>query len=121
MRTQHQARYRRAHCGSAGGFVRAAAHWVASHAPDGLLICYGHVGSPHFNISRIGADARFWRVAVIKRAIHDLVAQYGGSIGAEHGIGRLKVDEWRWRSVRLSVMRAIGSRWLQASRTRQLL
>jgi len=96
-------------------FVRAASQWVASHVPDGLLICYGHVGdgSLHFNISRIGADdaAFLAREPAIKRAIHDLVAQYGGSISAEHGIGRLKVDELaRYADpVRLSLMRAIKS------------
>ncbi len=33
--------------------------------------------------------------APLKRAIHDLVAQFGGSFSAEHGIGKLKVDELR--------------------------
>ena len=43
------------------------------------------------------------------RALHDLVAELGGSFSAEHGIGRLKVDELaRYEDpVALSVMRAI--------------
>ncbi|HWN06411.1 MAG TPA: FAD-linked oxidase C-terminal domain-containing protein, partial [Steroidobacteraceae bacterium] len=33
------------------------------------------------------------RTAEIRRAVHDLVAQHGGSISAEHGIGQSKVAE----------------------------
>jgi FAD/FMN-containing dehydrogenase len=46
---------------------------------------------------------------VIKRAIHDLVHEMGGSISAEHGIGRLKVaDLERYGDpAKLSAMRAI--------------
>ncbi|MGH8135720.1 MAG: FAD-linked oxidase C-terminal domain-containing protein, partial [Steroidobacteraceae bacterium] len=29
----------------------------------------------------------------VRRAVHDLVAAYGGSISAEHGIGQLKIGE----------------------------
>jgi FAD/FMN-containing dehydrogenase len=29
----------------------------------------------------------------MRRAIHDLVREFGGSFSAEHGIGRLKVAE----------------------------
>ena len=45
----------------------------------------------------------------VRRAIHDLVQQFGGSFSAEHGIGRLKVGELeRYTSpVELSVMRTI--------------
>ena len=31
--------------------------------------------------------------AVISRFVHDLVAQFHGSISAEHGIGQMKRDE----------------------------
>ena len=41
--------------------------------------------------------------------MHDLVARYGGSISAEHGIGRLKREELvRYKQpVAIEVMRAI--------------
>ncbi len=55
-------------------------------------------GNLHFNINQCeGADrTEFARgEAPLKRAIHDLVAQFGGSFSAEHGIGKLKVDELR--------------------------
>jgi len=46
---------------------------------------------------------------VIRRAIHDLVAHYGGSFSAEHGIGQLKREELQRYapSAALAAMRAI--------------
>jgi FAD/FMN-containing dehydrogenase len=45
----------------------------------------------------------------VKRAIHDLVREFGGSFSAEHGIGRLKIGELeRYGSpVELELMRAV--------------
>jgi FAD/FMN-containing dehydrogenase len=95
-------------------FVTRATAWVASHVPDGQLVAYGHVGDGnlHFNISQLaGADgvSLLAREAEIRRAIHDLVREFGGSFSAEHGIGRLKVGELeRYTSpVELALMRAI--------------
>ena len=60
--------------------------------------CFGHVGDGnlHWNVfpqpGRTRADHEHQRAA-IKRAVHDLVHDLGGSIAAEHGIGRLKVAD----------------------------
>jgi FAD/FMN-containing dehydrogenase len=60
--------------------------------------CFGHVGDGnlHFNVfppeGQTRADHEAARPA-IKRALHDLVHAMGGSVSAEHGIGRLKVDD----------------------------
>jgi FAD/FMN-containing dehydrogenase len=45
----------------------------------------------------------------ISGAIYDLVTAYGGSISAEHGIGRIKVDELaHYRTkIELDVMRSL--------------
>lgn len=95
-------------------FVRQASQLVTQLAPAELLVCYGHVGdgSLHFNISHAvgaGDDAFAAREPALKRAIHDLAAQFGGSFSAEHGIGRFKVDELaRYKSLQeLTLMRAI--------------
>jgi FAD/FMN-containing dehydrogenase len=79
-------------------FVERASAWVGTHAPQGQLVAYGHVGDGnlHFNINqRPGADAREFLALgpTIQRAIHDLVRDFDGSFSAEHGIGRLKVNE----------------------------
>jgi FAD/FMN-containing dehydrogenase len=95
-------------------FISEASLWVQQQVPDGVLICYGHAGDGnlHFNINRIDgtADAVFMaREPGIRRAIHDLVNRYHGSISAEHGIGQLKREELaRYASpVALASMRAI--------------
>ena len=49
------------------------------------------------------------REATVKRALHDLVRDFGGSFSAEHGIGQLKIEELARYAppVELDVMRAI--------------
>ncbi|MEE4211994.1 MAG: FAD-linked oxidase C-terminal domain-containing protein, partial [Parvularcula sp.] len=45
----------------------------------------------------------------IKEAVHDLVHAFGGSVSAEHGVGRLKVADLEKYGdpVKLAAMRAI--------------
>jgi len=95
-------------------FVARGAAWVRAHVPDGRLVAYGHVGDGnlHFNLNQApGADPAVFlaRAPAVQRAIHDLVAEYAGSFSAEHGIGRLKVEELeRYTApVELELMRAI--------------
>jgi len=95
-------------------FVRRASAWVLQNVPDGQLVVYGHVGDGnlHFNLNQApGADRDTFlaREPLIKRAIHDLVHDCGGSFSAEHGIGRLKVEELERYATpaELSLMRAI--------------
>jgi FAD/FMN-containing dehydrogenase len=95
-------------------FVDQAGRWIQANVPDGRLVSYGHVGDGnlHFNINQAPGsdrDAFMAREPIIKRTIHDLVRDYGGSFSAEHGIGRLKVGELeRYASpVELDLMRAI--------------
>nr|WP_321508325.1 FAD-binding oxidoreductase [uncultured Celeribacter sp.] len=76
--------------------------------------CFGHLGDGnlHFNAfpakghDRAEYDALRGRV---KRVVHDLVAEYDGSFSAEHGVGRLKVDDLERYGdpARLAAMRAI--------------
>ena len=95
-------------------FVAEASQWVQENVPEALLVCYGHAGDGnlHFNINCIdpGVSATFLaREPTIRRAIHDLVMRYHGSISAEHGIGRLKREELAHyaQPAQLQAMRAI--------------
>jgi D-lactate dehydrogenase (cytochrome) len=79
--------------------------------PEGEIVGYGHLGDGnlHFNVSqRPGADttAFLQRGNRLEHAIFDLVDSLGGSISAEHGIGRLKAAEFAERAdpVELAVM-----------------
>jgi FAD/FMN-containing dehydrogenase len=95
-------------------FVDKAGNWIRNNVPDGRLVAYGHVGDGnlHFNLNQSpgsSKDTFLAREASIKRAIHDMVREFGGSFSAEHGIGRLKVGELeRYASpVELDLMRAV--------------
>ncbi len=83
-------------------------------APEGEVVSYGHAGDGnlHFNLSqKPGADAASFlaRAHALEHAIFDLVESLGGSISAEHGIGRLKAAEFARRAdpVELEVMRKL--------------
>jgi FAD/FMN-containing dehydrogenase len=69
-----------------------------TEAYPGMRPCaFGHVGDGNLHYNPAGPEAwngNFYdeRVAV-NRIVHDLVIELGGSISAEHGIGRLRLDE----------------------------
>ena len=76
--------------------------------------CFGHVGDGnlHYNVfpapGRARADHEDDRDA-IKAAVHDLTHAHGGSVSAEHGVGRLKVGDLETYvdPTKLAAMRAI--------------
>lgn len=76
-------------------FILEASEAVIVAVPGCRPLPFGHLGDGniHFNVSQpVGADkaaflAEWGRVNTV---VHDIVADYGGSVSAEHGIGRLK-------------------------------
>jgi FAD/FMN-containing dehydrogenase len=81
-------------------------------APEGEAVGYGHLGDGnlHFNVSqRPDTDTAAFLAhgELLEHAIFDLVERLGGSISAEHGIGRLKAAEFAGRAdpVELALMR----------------
>ncbi|MBN2906022.1 MAG: FAD-binding oxidoreductase [Rhodobacteraceae bacterium] len=78
--------------------------------------CFGHVGDGnlHYNVFPMPGETRADhedRRADIKRCVHDLVHELGGSVSAEHGVGRLKVEDMERYGdpAKLAAMRAIKS------------
>lgn len=83
-------------------------------APGARIVAFGHIGDGniHYDVCRPidWAEERFREAgAGIERAVHDVVAGLGGSISAEHGLGRLKRDEnaARKSAVELAMQRAV--------------
>jgi FAD/FMN-containing dehydrogenase len=94
-------------------FIEKGAEVIA-RIGDFRLNCFGHLGDGnlHYNVFPVPGRSRADHLAerdAIKRAVHDLVHEMGGSVSAEHGIGRLKVgDLERYGDpVKLDAMRAI--------------
>ena len=95
-------------------FIERADKALAAAYP-GLRPCaFGHVGDGniHYNPVRPlawdGARLRSERFG-INRIVHDIVAELGGSISAEHGVGRARLAELaRYKQpVELEMMRAM--------------
>ena len=77
-------------------FIDEGSALLARIVPQARLVAYGHLGDGnlHFNLSAGKVhDSLLAAADPVRRAVHDLVARYGGSISAEHGIGQLKVAE----------------------------
>jgi len=79
-------------------FLAQATAAVERLMPGVRPVPFGHVGDGniHFNLTQpAGADrdAFLARWEVANRVVHDIAIGLGGSISAEHGIGRFKRDE----------------------------
>ncbi len=94
-------------------FIRDAGTMLAKMG-DMRINCFGHLGDGnlHYNVfpakGRNRDDYAGLRDAV-QESVHQLVVDRGGSFSAEHGIGRLKVNDLvRWADpVRYALMRQI--------------
>jgi len=83
---------------SVPAFLHEADAAVMKAVPDARICAFGHIGDGniHYNISQPeGADkaAFLARWGEVNKIVHAIVLSHGGSISAEHGIGRLKRDE----------------------------
>ena len=95
-------------------FIVEASAAILQICPDARIVSYGHLGDGnlHFNASQpLQSDASTFMALAprINRAVHDLIARYGGSFSAEHGIGQLKRGELqRYKNpVALSLMQTL--------------
>ena len=97
------------------GFVAAAVPAIEAAWPGTRAVAFGHLGdgNVHFHvIAPPGVEQQSWENSqgkAISRQVYDLVDQWGGSISAEHGIGRVKLEELARLGdpVSLSLMRRV--------------
>nr|WP_283101674.1 FAD-binding oxidoreductase [Halomonas populi] len=78
-----------------GAFMERAAQAVTQASPEAEIIAYGHVGDGnlHFNIlppPLLDDGAKRQHLHELEELIFDVLDEFGGSISAEHGIGRTK-------------------------------
>ncbi|MEO6153073.1 MAG: FAD-binding oxidoreductase, partial [Croceibacterium sp.] len=80
-------------------FVTHAVPAVEQRFPGTTAVAFGHLGdgNVHFHVlAPRGAVRGEWEADqghAISRVVHDLVAEWGGSLSAEHGIGQMKLAE----------------------------
>ena len=83
--------------GEIAGFIDAAGPALATLG-DWRINCFGHLGDGnlHYNVFPAPGETRAQHEnsrEAIKSMVHDMAHARGGSVSAEHGIGRLKVDD----------------------------
>ncbi len=95
-------------------FIERAQAALDKAFPGIRIVAFGHVGDGnlHYNQSRSAATENAVFLASqpqVNRIVHDIVVELGGSISAEHGIGRLKrLELAHYRSaVEMDMMRAV--------------
>jgi len=99
--------------GEVAGFIAEAGPALAQLGPW-RINCFGHLGDGnlHYNVfppkGQKPGEFKALRDQV-KVLVHDMVDARGGSVSAEHGIGRLKVDDLETYGdpAKLAAMRAI--------------
>ncbi|MCX8952010.1 FAD-binding oxidoreductase [Ruegeria sp. NA] len=94
-------------------FVRQGEKVISGLGPF-RINCFGHLGDGnlHYNVFPPKGQRRAefeGQSAVVKRAVHDLVHAFDGSVSAEHGVGRMKTDDLERYGdpVKLDAMRTI--------------
>jgi D-lactate dehydrogenase (cytochrome) len=97
-----------------GEFIESTDARLARAFPGIRMVTFGHLGDGnlHYNVAPPeGGDTSdlVARTEEVNRVVHDSVAEFGGSISAEHGIGQYKRDELvRYKSpAELELMRAV--------------
>jgi FAD/FMN-containing dehydrogenase len=95
-------------------FMTQALAAVTKALPGVRPVPFGHIGDGniHFNLYQpesMDAAEFLARQPDLSRIVHDIVAELGGSISAEHGIGRLRRDDLRRYkpAIELELMRRI--------------
>lgn len=72
-----------------GWLLDAVPAAVASLVPGATCVLFGHAAEGNVHVNVVGAGDHATRV---EAAVYGLVAEVGGTISAEHGVGRAKVD-----------------------------
>jgi FAD/FMN-containing dehydrogenase len=100
--------------GATPEFLTKARAAVEAFMPGARVVSFGHLGDGniHFNVSQpVGAEKKAFLAQweAMNEVVHRIVAEFHGSISAEHGIGQLKKVLLRQTKdpVALDVMRAL--------------
>lgn len=95
-------------------FIESARPLILAIDPDLRINSFGHLGDGnlHYNVfPPKGRDRNDYDniAKLVKKTVHDLVAEFGGSFSAEHGVGRAKRADLQTYGdpAKLAAMRAI--------------
>ncbi|WNG86224.1 FAD-binding oxidoreductase [Mycobacterium sp. ITM-2016-00317] len=74
------------------GFADAAAALIAEHAPEAIPVLFGHIGEGNLHLNIVRCDLAGDRERALYSAMMTLIAQHGGNVSSEHGVGTRKRD-----------------------------
>jgi len=75
-------------------FIERADARLTARFPDVRVFAFGHVGDGNVDYN-VGPERLVAERPAVNRIVYDIVAELGGSISAEHGLGQLKREEIR--------------------------
>jgi FAD/FMN-containing dehydrogenase len=76
--------------GAIGVFADRCRAALAARWPHAVSVFFGHIGDSNVHIGVSLADLPAYGEDAVDRVVYEVVREMGGSISAEHGIGRLK-------------------------------
>ncbi|WP_022654209.1 FAD-binding oxidoreductase [Aquaspirillum serpens] len=82
-------------------FLQQAGDKLRAAFPDCRITAFGHLGDGnlHYNVSQTGAADIYQDEPRVNRIVFETAYQLGGTLSAEHGIGRLRRETlWQYRS-----------------------
>jgi len=90
-------------------FVEEAGAAVAAAFPSTTVVAFGHAGDGNIHFNVVIPQQESIAAEDVNVLVHRIVAAYGGSITAEHGIGRYRRDELpaHRSEAEMSAMRAL--------------
>jgi FAD/FMN-containing dehydrogenase len=73
-------------------FATASGELIGTHAPDAIPVLFGHIGEGNLHLNVLRCDLDGEREQGLYSAMMSLIAEHGGNVSSEHGVGTRKRD-----------------------------
>ncbi|MHA7662485.1 FAD-binding oxidoreductase [Mycolicibacterium sp. HS_4_1] len=77
---------------SIAGFTARAVTVTAEHAPDAIPVLFGHIGEGNLHLNLVRCNVSDETERALYGAMMTLIADCGGNVSSEHGVGTRKRD-----------------------------
>jgi FAD/FMN-containing dehydrogenase len=75
---------------SVSDFARRSSRLVAEHSPDAIPVLFGHIGEGNLHLNVLRCILSEEAEQALYSAMMDLIADCGGNVSSEHGVGSRK-------------------------------
>lgn len=77
---------------SVARFARAAVAVTEAHAPEAIPVLFGHIGEGNLHLNLVRCNVSGETERALYTAMMNLIADCGGNVSSEHGVGTRKRD-----------------------------